>query len=454
MSRRSLLAALVVAGGLVGGLAGCVSGPDLTPINGPLTGEADSSRLEPRDLGLSGEAVALAFSGGGARAAAFSYGALLELRDRRRPDGRRWIDQVAFVTGVSGGALTAAWFGLHGPDGLDGFRPALLDKDWQAAVHDRLLWPANWPRLRDGGLNGRDRIAGWLAREVYGEARMSDLSGPPVILNATELSSGLPFAFAAPWFDALCSDLGGVRLADAAAASAAYPFAVRPVVLETFNRDCARPLPDWTTQAAQARDGSMAARDTARSFQAFRDPQRLRYVHLLDGGVVDNFGLSSLTILQLASGRPYGPLLSAGDAVRLRRLRVIVVNGERITERPWGRTPDGPDGRRIMEAVADHSTDAAKRNAYDVFRERLAEWERRTVAWRCALSAQEAAALGAPPGWDCADLHYSVEAIAFADLPPERAHVLLRIPTRLSLDATQTDLSQQAGRDAVAAVFP
>ncbi len=425
----------------------------MTPVNGPL--RPGSEVVDPqRDLGLSGEAVALAFSGGGARAAAFSYGALLELRDRRRPDGRRWIDEVAFVTGVSGGSLTAAWFGLHGPGGLDGFRSALLDKDWQATVHDQLGWPLNWPRLQRGGLNGRARIADWLDREVYRGARMADLSGPPVILNAVELSTSVPFAFAPPWFEAICSDLDGVRVADAVAASAAYPFAVRPVVLETFNRSCARSLPAWAQSAAAARDGDVLARDTARAFEAFRDPRRLRYVHLLDGGVVDNYGLSSLLVLQTASERPYGPMLTASDAVRLSRLRVIVVNGERLSNRPWGLTPAGPNGLQVMEAVADHSTDAAKRNAYDAFRGHLERWERQTVAWRCGLTPAQARALGAPDGWRCADLRYSAEMVAFTDLPPERAEVLLHIPTRLSLPRAQIDLSIQAGRDAMARVLP
>jgi NTE family protein len=136
------LLSLIVASALV--LAGCASGADMAPINGLLrSGRSAPNEQggELQDLGLSEEAVAPAFSGGGARAAAFSYGALLELKDRRRSDGRRWIDQVAFVTGVSGGSLTAAWFGLHGPEGLEGFRAAMLDKDWQGAVHDDLLWP-------------------------------------------------------------------------------------------------------------------------------------------------------------------------------------------------------------------------------------------------------------------------------------------------------------------------
>lgn len=446
MSCRFFLPVLAMAAML----SGCAS-TDLSPVNAPRQAAVAIRSAGTRvELGLDDEIVALAFSGGGARSAAFSYGVLLELRDRRRSDEVRWIDRLAFVTGVSGGAFTAAWFGLHGPDDLDGFRGALLDKDWQGEVHDSVAWPGNWSRLAHGGINGRGRIADWLDREVYNGARIGDFSGPPVILNAVELYTGTPFVFADPWFDALCSDLGQVRVADAVAASAAYPFAVRPVVLGAYGQTCDRPLPAWVDEAARDRAAPVVVRETARAFQTFRDPARLRYLHLLDGGVIDNFGLSGISVMERAAGLPYGPLLAPGDAVRIRRLRVIVVNGERASRRPWGLATAGPDALRVMEAVADHSTDAAKRNAYDAFLGHLARWERQTIAWRCSLAPEEARALGASDHWNCADLSYSAGIVAFTDLPAERARVLLDIPTRLSLPPDQIDLAVAAGR-AVAA---
>ena len=59
----------------------------------------------------------LSFSGGGTRAAAFSYGVLEELRrteivvDGQR---RRLIDEVDLMTGVSGGSFTALAYALYG----------------------------------------------------------------------------------------------------------------------------------------------------------------------------------------------------------------------------------------------------------------------------------------------------------------------------------------------------
>ncbi len=62
-------------------------------------------------------ALALAFSGGGTRAAALSYGVLQELRDTRvRLDSRdmRLLDAVSLISSVSGGSFTSAYYGLYG----------------------------------------------------------------------------------------------------------------------------------------------------------------------------------------------------------------------------------------------------------------------------------------------------------------------------------------------------
>ncbi|MGD0275223.1 MAG: patatin-like phospholipase family protein [Syntrophales bacterium] len=59
----------------------------------------------------------LSFSGGGTRAAAFSYGVLEELRETEISiDGkqRRLVDEIDIISAVSGGSFTAAHIGLFG----------------------------------------------------------------------------------------------------------------------------------------------------------------------------------------------------------------------------------------------------------------------------------------------------------------------------------------------------
>ena len=90
-------------------LAGCASRPINEPIAqvDPKAGYRPYLLIPKRQNNHLQTLFVLSFSGGGTRAAAFSYGVLEELRrteivvDGQR---RRLIDEVDMITGVSGGA--------------------------------------------------------------------------------------------------------------------------------------------------------------------------------------------------------------------------------------------------------------------------------------------------------------------------------------------------------------
>lgn len=427
-------------------LAAACATPAPTPVNQPIT----QVSIPPADLGIDGDAIALAFSGGGARAASFSLGVLQQLRDTRGADGKRLIDRVALVTAVSGGAITAAWFGRNGPDQIDGLRSAVLDKDWTDHLHRNLYWPPNWFRAIDGGMNGRDKLAGWLEQEVFGEATLADLRPHPrIIINATDLYTGSPFAFSPTYFDAICSDLGTVKLADAVAASMAVPLAFRPVVLGIYGASCPKSEPDWVDKAMADRAAPIGLRETAKSFAEYRKPDSMKYLHLVDGGVADNFGLTSLITIRKASTTPYGPF-TARDAVKMRRVLFLVVNAERPYNATWPTTARGPGGLEAMAAAADVSINASKRNAYDAFDSMLKDWERDLIAFRCALPAEEARSLGAGEGWDCRNVHFDLDMVAFADLDPAMFKTLGDAPTDVSLPKPLIDQLIVGGRTVIA----
>ena len=429
-------------------LAACAGAPDTRPINLPLAA-APAPRTE-MDIAGDGDVIALALSGGGARAASFSLGVLQQLRDTRDSNGGRLIDRVALVTAVSGGAITAAWYGQHGADGLDGLRAAALDKDWQSQLHTTWASPQNWERLMQGGLNGPDKLSTWLDKEVFNGATMRDIKARPrIIINATDLYSGAPFAFEAPWFDAICSDLDAVRVSDAVAASMAVPVAFRPIVLRTYGHDCAGALAPWVAAAEANRSAPMLLRETARSFRFFRDNARMNYVHLTDGGVADNFGVSSIVTLRAASGTPHGPF-TARDTVKLKRFTFFIVNAERSAEGEWPMKQAGPDGPQLVESIVGASVNAPKRAAADAFAGELERWERDVIAWRCSLTPERAAALGASPTWNCRDVDFHLDIISFGDLTDERFRDLGKAATAVSLPKETIDTLIAGGREAVA----
>lgn len=417
-------------------LAGCAGAPDYAPVNRPGIADNPPTRI---DSGLEGDVIALSFSGGGARSAAFSYGVLLGLRDMRTPANERLADRISLITAVSGGAVTAAYFGLHGPDGLDGFRSVALDPDWSSELNDNWLWPLNWSRVLDGGLNNRDRLAGYLDDTVFGGRRLKDLRNSPLVLiNATELYTGAPFAFASPWFNAICSDAASVLVADAVAASMAVPLGFRPTILASYAGTCARPVAEWVASAAGDRSAPIVVRETARAFESYRDPREITFLHLADGGVVDNFGLASLATLRRAIGDPPAPF-SARDAVRMRSLTFIVVNAEMTSMADWARSPKGPDGAQMLGVALENSIKATKRNALDAFAGQLDDWREDIVAWRCGLAPAEAYVLGANGPWVCDDLHFRLDTVSFRDLGEADNNRLGSLPTAVSLPSEDID---------------
>lgn len=429
----------------------CIGVPDATPVNGPML---TSSRIEvddewTRGFGVDGDVVMLSLSGGGARASAFSLGVLQELRDSPARGGGRLIDEVALVTAVSGGAVTAAWFGLNGPENLDEFRPAMLDKNWGNELHQSLLAPRNLARAWQGGINDRSDLAGWLDREVYKGATMVAMrGGPRIILNGTELFTGAPFAFTQMYFDTVCSDASGVLVADAVATSMAVPIFFRPSVIESFNEDCAAAEPAWVDRILKDRTRPILARETARAVRAWRDPSRVGYLHIVDGGVIDNFGVASLIVMDEAADGELGPF-SPEDAVRMRSLAFVVVNAEKPDSVDWPLQARGPSGPESLGAILDLSIDASKRMALDAFAGRLADWQRSVISYRCALSQAEAKALGAAEGWDCSAFEATLDVISFHDLGEVEGADLGDFATAVSLPEDQIGALIAGGRRAV-----
>ena len=228
-------------------LAGCAS----RPINQPVSklDERTGYRFETMHAKAEDQEnmVVLAFSGGGTRAAAFSFGVLEFLRNTEvvGPKGKkiRLLDSVGLITGVSGGSFTALSYGLYGEKLFDDYEKRFLKRDVQGEIVSRVLNPVYWPSLSSSGW-GRSELAAQLYDEILFEgATFSDLTkrnGPFIVASATDISTGSRFVFSQRVFDTMCSDLGSVSLARAAAASSAVPVVLSPVTFNNYGGNC-----DW-----------------------------------------------------------------------------------------------------------------------------------------------------------------------------------------------------------------
>ncbi|MDG0852451.1 patatin-like phospholipase family protein [Roseateles puraquae] len=431
-------------------LAGCAGSPLNPPRNQPAV--AEPLQRAPR-ADTPQTAVALSFSGGGLRAAAFAYGVLEGLREQPSAGPRHLLDEVTFITSVSGGSITAAYFGLHGADGLRGFRDKVLLRDGEAGLRFSLINPTNLMRLLAGGLNDRSNLNDWLDRDVFKGATFADMlkrERPAVWINATNAQYRLAFPFHERAFDAICSDLASFPVSEAVAASMAVPLFFAPVVLEKFPAACNGPLPPGLTRQGAERDDLHRLRlALKRALQDFRDPRTGRYLKLVDGGISDNLGLVSILQSRVLLDTPYGPI-SEHDAANLRRLLFIVVDAGQGPSADWGRELAGPSGVDIATGAVDTAIESTMRMSYAYFVPMMRAWERDLVTWRCSLPEERKAALRAKnPDWRCEDLRFAVTQISFADLPEADEAALNAIPTRLKLPADQIDRLIEAGRLAV-----
>lgn len=429
-------------------LAGCATVYN-TPGNAPL-GEALADNNFGREVPNYEDDVllALSFSGGGTRAAAFSFGVLSELDRARTGSGhaKTLLERVDFVSGVSGGSVTAAYFGLKKRAALDDFRERFLLRNAEEGLNTQISL-GNIGRALGGGVND-SQFTNWLDRNLFDGARFDAFREdrrPRVWINASDIYNRTPFVFGKTSFDALCSDIRSYRVSEAVAASAAVPLAFAPIVLETYPGGCATRLPAWLERARRDPNAQPLLRSFAEANARYRDGS-MRYVKLLDGGLVDNYGLSGFSMGLLAAERPFEPMTER-QAVKVRRMMFLVVDAGRGISGDFVQRIEGPSGVELVAAAADTAIDASVRSSYAAFSTLANDWSGKLKRWRCSLSPADRSRLGVGKNWNCADISFFLERLSFDQLGPERAGILNAVPTRFVLPAEQVELLIEGGAD-------
>ena len=394
--------------------------------------------------------VGLSFSGGGTRAAAFSFGVLTEMEHTPvRGGGASMLDRIDFISGVSGGAVTAAYYGLRKRAALDDFREKFLLRNAEEGLQTDLNI-GTIGRAFAGGINDSRGFPRWLDANLFNGATFGEFreaGRPRVWINASDIYNRTPFVFGATAFNAMCSDLSKYPLANAVAASAAVPVAFAPVVIQTFPKQCSDPLPAWIVKARDNANAPPMLNSFAKAISRYHDGE-IPYIKLLDGGLVDNYGLSGFTIARLSADTPYGPL-SPQQAVKLRRGLFLVVDAKTGVAGNWINSVEGPTGVELVRAAADTAIDASVNTSFTAFDRTMGDWQGSLIKWRCSLSAADRVKLGARPGWNCRDLKFFVGRVGFDQLDPARAALLETVPTRFRLPPEQVDSVIAAGRDAL-----
>lgn len=333
---------VVLAGG------GCLHAPLNVPEGGGTNSRPTYSFGEqvPVSVNQGDTLFLVAFSGGGTRAAAMAYGVLEELRRTTVPGSvpeRRLLGDINVISSVSGGSVTAAAYALYGEDFFGSFETNFLKRDVQGKLVGKTFMPWNWPRIGSPWFGRSDLAARYYDEILFHNATFGELTTgrrPFVMLNATEVATGIQFWFTQDVFDNLCSDLSSYPISRAVAASSAVPVILSPITLKNYSGTCDFHPPDWALPGAIAGEG-MTLMQRGQELAILRDSTNHPYLHLVDGGVADNLGLRPLL-----EGLAY---MAADPGSRrglnfhtLRRIVLLSVNAHSSPENTWDRRESPP----------------------------------------------------------------------------------------------------------------
>lgn len=284
----SLTFSLVTAALLLG-CASTVSGNPKARISDVT--DPSQALLQKHVCSATGSEPRIAFfitiSGGGSRAALFGARVLSELK---QVGGDDLADHIDAISSVSGGSMAAALYGISRDAGSgDAWRPVWdenLIRDRLAAnlklsMAEQLANPVFLGGYVFGHKTRTDALFAALDSKVLGVSgnsrtlAMGDMSPerPQVIINSTVATQddstafrprpfGSLFTFSPTDLDSIGVDYASMPISRAVAASSAFPGLLSPVILNRFQL------------------GSTE--------KELGDP---KYIHLIDGGNVDNLGL-------------------------------------------------------------------------------------------------------------------------------------------------------------------
>ena len=316
-------------------LAGCATIP---PQNKPLEHEAGDggyrlSNTPPGKNNSDSLFVLLAFSGGGIRAAAFSYGVLEKLRDTEigwEGQRHRFLDEVDVISSVSGGSLPAAYYGLFGDRIFEDFADKVLCRNIGGDLVKRIVSPGNIVRLLSPRFGRTDILAKMFANDIYEGKTFADLikkhERPFLVINSTDLGLGSRFEFTQQQFDLLNSDLSSYPIGFAVAASSAYPGYLTPVTLCNYPKGPDFHAPEWLAEEQRRDDPSRIRYPLFLDYQSYLLPGN-PYIHLVDGGVSDNLGI--LPVIQFAGGaRASENIQIDKKQVAVKKFVIILVNAK------------------------------------------------------------------------------------------------------------------------------
>lgn len=427
---------------------GCAHYPVNMPLAAASTEMPQEATYPPRTIPKKTDdiAVFLTFSGGGTRASAFSYGVLEELADTKitiNGTERRLLDEVAVISSVSGGSFTAAYYGLFGDRIFSDFETKFLKKDIERGLISRLVFnPISWGRLVSPYFDRSDLAAEYYDDQIFEKSTFGDMAkrhGPVILINATDMTSGLRVDFTTEMFDVICSNLMTYPVARAVAASSAVPGILTPITLRNYAGVCNYKPPEFVETMLDTTDIADRRSWIVRSAIPYFDSKRKKYVRLLDGGIADNLGLRAIIDRITVRGN-FGKSLKGTPFEKVNKFVFIIVNAETEVDSLSDRTESIPSKDTTIESVATIVIQRYNLETLALLKESLQRWSDQVRALRCQNGRL-------PDDRSCEDVQLFFIYVGFEELKDRKEREYLNlIPTSLHLESEQVDRLRAAAR--------
>ncbi|WDT75992.1 MAG: patatin-like phospholipase family protein [Candidatus Manganitrophus sp.] len=386
--------------------------------------------------------VAVAFSGGGTRAAALSYGVMKALSETEitwQGKTKRLVEEIDLISTISGGSFTGGYYALFGDRIFTDFERKFLKRDIEGELTGLLRRPTNWFRLASFHFDRIDLAAEHYHRTVFEEKTFGDLLArnrrPFVVINATNMSLGDRFEFTQDQFDFLGSDLSSYPVARAVAASSAFPFLLSPITLNNHPAPSNYRTPPWVENALEDYELNRRRFMRAKILKTYEDKDEHPYTHLLDGGLADNIGLRHV----IDSVRD-GGIRQMMNQEKIEKFVVVIVNAKTSPPQEIDQREDAP---HILDVAVKTATISMDNYSFETIELMKDVKEAREQAQRAIEDCQGLLAEGCPvvprlpalKGMDFYIIEVSFESI---DDPKEREW-FLSLPTNFSLKPAVVD---------------
>lgn len=421
-----------------------ISGCMHYPVNKPLATVDPNSGYRGKFMGQPGNSdetlIFLSFSGGGTRAAAFSYGVLEELRNTEvtiHGQKRMLLHEVDGISGVSGGSFTAAYYGLFGDRIFEDFETKFLKRNVQGGLTRRfLIRPDNWVRLFSPFFARSDIAAAYYDKILFEKKTFQDMAarkGPMVHINATDMVTGIRVAFHQDAFDVICSDLSSYPVARAVTASSAVPVVLTPITLRNYSNNCNFTLPEEAERVQREHDITSRSFHQVSNVAVYQDVAKHKYIHLVDGGVSDNLGLRAALDRVLALGSIWNTLKYL-NLENTRKVVFIVVNAETEVSSHWSLFGRAPTISAMFGAYSSVSVTRYNYETVMLLRESFRRWTEEVQQSRCGDGP-----ISTEPG-GCGDIKFYLVEVKFDALRDEtERHYFKGMPTSFKLSDKQVD---------------